>query len=205
MKSILILIFFSFWEIILAQKNVSTNISLNSSLNDPIIELSIYPGCEKHKKNNNDLMKCFAKNLQKDFLRFLDDGYPKTSEPKKLMTVNLEFISNTNGYIEQIKAIEGDAELKPQAIKAMQDLAFYLKKKNKKIMPAKTMNGKSTPLIYQQSFSIKNPYYETDLAYYLYKKNYTEEEIFRELQKEPNNPISKNDLKKMIKFWKKRK
>lgn len=119
-----------------------------------VAEMAVYPGCEK-KKGKNQLKKCFGEKLGRDVIRFLDAEYPDTDKPA--VKVQLEFIVNTDGYIEKIVPKRGDEIFKGESKRAMRKVAEYLKRKGKKIKPAKMADGSDAPLIFHQVVALQNP------------------------------------------------
>lgn len=120
-----------------------------------VADMAVYPGCQKKKGNKRDLIKCFGAQLQKDILRYLDTEFPDTDKAK--VQVQLEFIVNTEGYIEKINPVRGDDIFKPEAKRALEKVADYLRRKGKVIQPAKMADGSKAPLIFKNVVALQNP------------------------------------------------
>ena len=120
-------------------------------------DMAVYPGCEKSRGNKKDLVTCFGDQLSKDILRFLDTEFPDIDKDKVM--VQLEFVVNTDGYIEKINPIRGDDIFKPEAKRALEKASEYLRSKGRKIEPAKMADGSKAPLIFQNNVVLQNPDY----------------------------------------------
>lgn len=118
-------------------------------------DMAVYPGCEKYRGNKRELIKCFGQELQNDILRYLDTEFPNTD--KKQVAVQLEFHVTPEGYISNITPKRGDDVFKPQAKEALERAADYLKRKGKKIEPAKMADGTKATLIFNNSVVLQNP------------------------------------------------
>lgn len=123
-----------------------------------VAEMAVYPGCEKSKgKGTRALVGCLGEKLSKDILKYLDTEFPDVDKAK--VAVQLEFIIGTDGYIQKIQPKRGDDVFKPEAKRAMEKVADYLRRKGKKIQPAKMSDGSQVPLIFTQPVILQNPDY----------------------------------------------
>ncbi|MGI9525613.1 MAG: hypothetical protein ACR2MS_00720 [Weeksellaceae bacterium] len=120
-----------------------------------VADMAVYPGCEKFRGNKRELIKCFGQELQNDILRYLDTEFPDTD--KKQVAVQLEFHVTPEGYISNITPKRGDDVFKPQAKEALERAADYLKRKGRKIEPAKMADGTKATLIFNNSVVLQNP------------------------------------------------
>ncbi|MDO5655117.1 MAG: hypothetical protein Q4G27_03140 [Flavobacteriaceae bacterium] len=120
-------------------------------------DMAVYPGCEKKKGDKRELVNCFSEMFSKDILRFLDPEFPNVN--KERVSVQLEFVVNTDGYIEKINPIRGDEIFKPEAKRALERAAEDLRRKNRRIEPAKMADGSKAPLIFQNNVVLQNPDY----------------------------------------------
>lgn len=120
-----------------------------------VAEMAVYPGCEKHKGDKRQLIACFGNELRNDILRYLDTEYPDTD--KNQLAVQLEFHVTTDGYITNIVPKRGDDIFKPQAKEALERVADYLKRKGKKIEPAKMADGSKATLVFNNAVVLQNP------------------------------------------------
>ena len=120
-------------------------------------DMAVYPGCEKLRGNKKELVQCFGAELSKDILRYLDNEFPDIDKDK--VAVQLEFVVNTDGYIEKVNPIRGDDIFKPEAKRALEKAADYLRSKGKRIEPAKMADGSKAPLIFQNNVVLQNPDY----------------------------------------------
>lgn len=118
-------------------------------------DMAVYPGCEKKKGDKRKLIKCFGEKLGKDILRYLDTEFPDIDKDK--VVVRLEFNVDTNGHIINVNPKMGDDIFKPEAKRAMQKVAEYLKRKNKLIEPARMADGSKAILIFTQNVALANP------------------------------------------------
>lgn len=122
-----------------------------------VANMAVYPGCEKHRGKKRDLVNCFGEELSKDILKYLDTEFPDVDKAK--VAVQLEFIVNTDGYIEKVNPLRGDDVFKPEAKRALEKVADFLRRKGKKIEPAKMADGSKAPLIFQRAVVLQNPDY----------------------------------------------
>lgn len=122
-----------------------------------VADMAVYPGCEKFNGKKRKLIACFGEKLSKDILKYLDTDFPDVDKEKVM--VQLEFVVSTDGYIEKINPKRGDDVFKPEAKRALEKVSAYLKKKNKKIKPAKMADGSKAPLIFQRAVVLQNPDY----------------------------------------------
>ncbi|MXV37512.1 hypothetical protein GO491_02295 [Flavobacteriaceae bacterium Ap0902] len=120
-----------------------------------VADMAVYPGCEKFRGNKRELIKCFGQELQGDILRYLDTEYPDTD--KSQVAVQLEFHVTPDGYITNIVPKRGDDVFKPQAKEALERAADYLRRKGRKIEPAKMADGTNATLIFNNSVVLQNP------------------------------------------------
>lgn len=118
-------------------------------------QMAIYPGCERHKGDKRALMNCFSKKLSSDMISYLDTEYPDVE--KETLRVQLEFVVNTKGEIVEINPAHGDKEFKPQAKEALEKVASKLKRKNRKIIPAKMDTGEDVLLKFKNTVKLKKP------------------------------------------------
>lgn len=131
-------------------------------VNEPVTvnrvkDMAVYPGCEKFRGNKKGLVDCFGDELSKDILRYLDTEFPDIDKDR--VAVQLEFIVNTDGYIEKINPIRGDDIFKPEAKRALEKVTENLRRKGTKIEPAKMADGSKAPLIFNRAVVLQNPDY----------------------------------------------
>ncbi|MBV7441065.1 hypothetical protein KRX57_06495 [Weeksellaceae bacterium TAE3-ERU29] len=122
-----------------------------------VAEMAVYPGCEKYKGNKRELIKCFGDKLGEDILRYLDTEFPDVN--KETVGVRLEFHVDQNGYITNINPKHGDDVFKPEAKRALEKTAEYLRRKGQVIEPAKMDDGSKAILIFNQDVKLRNPNY----------------------------------------------
>lgn len=120
-------------------------------------DMAVYPGCENKRGNKKELVQCFGDLLSKDILRYLNTEFPNID--KERVAVQLEFVVNTDGYIEKVNPIRGDDVFKPEAKRALEKASEYLRSKGRKIEPAKMADGSKAPLIFQNNVVLQNPDY----------------------------------------------
>lgn len=118
-------------------------------------QMAIYPGCEKYEGQKRALMKCFSEKLSADMIKYLDTEYPDVD--KDMVQVQLEFLVDTKGEIVDVNPVRGDNEFKPQAKEALEKVAQRLKRKNKKITPAKMNTGEEVLLQFKNTVKLKRP------------------------------------------------
>lgn len=122
-----------------------------------VAEMAVYPGCEKYKGDKRQLIKCFGDQLENDILRYLNTEFPDVN--KESVGVRLEFHVDKNGYITNIDPKYGDEVFKPEAKRALEKTAEYLRRKGKIIQPAKMADGSTAVLIFTRDVRLKNPNY----------------------------------------------
>lgn len=122
-----------------------------------VAEMAIYPGCEKLKGDKRKLIACFQQEISKDILRYLDMEFPNVD--KQSVAVRLKFHVTTEGYIADVDPEMGDDVFKPQAKRALEKAADYLKRKGNKIEPAKMADGSNATLIFNIPVKLNNPNY----------------------------------------------
>lgn len=119
--------------------------------------MAVYPGCEKHKGDKRALITCFGDQLSRDILRYLDTEFPNVN--KERVAVQLEFHVSTEGEIVNVYPKAGDDIFKPEAKRALERAAQYLKQRGRKIEPATMANGDKATLIFQNNVVLQNPDY----------------------------------------------
>ncbi|MDO5510027.1 MAG: hypothetical protein Q4F57_04975 [Weeksellaceae bacterium] len=134
------------------EERVSEPVTVNRVQN-----MAIYPGCERHRGNKTELIKCFSENFGKDIQRFMSNEFPNIN--KQQVLVNVEFHLDTNGHIINIVPKQGDDIFKPEAKRAVERAADWLKRNNKRIEPATMANGDKAILIFSQRLVLVNPNY----------------------------------------------
>lgn len=122
-----------------------------------VAKMAVYPGCEKVQGDKRKSMACFGEKLGKDILRYLDTEFPDVDKPA--VAVQLEFHVDKKGYITNITPKRGDNEFKPEAKRALEKTAEYLRRKNKLIKPAEMSDGSKAILIFTQPVKLSNPDY----------------------------------------------
>ncbi|MFU2118898.1 hypothetical protein ACLQ9O_07100 [Ornithobacterium rhinotracheale] len=120
-------------------------------------QMAVYPGCEKYKGKKRELIKCFGEKLGDDILKYLNTEFPDVN--KETVGVRLEFHVDENGYITNINPKFGDDIFKPEAKRALEKTADYLRRKGQTIEPARMSNGDKVKLIFTQDVKLKNPNY----------------------------------------------
>ena len=122
-----------------------------------VAQMAVYPGCEKYRGNKRELIKCFGEQLGDDILKYLDTEFPDVN--KETVGVRLEFHVDQNGYITNIDPKFGDEVFKPEAKRALEKTAEYLRRKGQVIEPARMDDGSKAILIFTQDVKLRNPNY----------------------------------------------
>lgn len=122
-----------------------------------VSEMAVYPGCEKYRGEKRELIKCFGEKLGGDIMKYLNTEFPDVN--KEAVSVRLEFHVDENGYITNINPKFGDDVFKPEAKRALEKTAEYLRRKGQIIEPAKMSNGDKVKLIFTQDVKLQNPNY----------------------------------------------
>ncbi|MCK0202692.1 hypothetical protein [Ornithobacterium rhinotracheale] len=120
-------------------------------------QMAVYPGCEKYRGKKRELIKCFGEKLGDDILKYLNTEFPDVN--KESVGVRLEFHVDENGYITNINPKFGDDIFKPEAKRALEKAADYLRRKGQTIEPARMSDGSKVKLIFTQPVSLRNPNY----------------------------------------------
>lgn len=119
--------------------------------------MAVYPGCERHRGNKNELIRCFGQSFGSDIQRFMSNEFPNVN--KQQVLVNVEFHVDRDGNIINVVPKQGDDIWKPEAKRAVERTADWLKRNNKRIEPATMANGDKAILIFSQRLVLQNPNY----------------------------------------------
>lgn len=122
-----------------------------------VAEMAVYPGCDSFKGDKRKLIACFQQEMSKDILRYIDMEFPDVD--KQSVAVRLKFNVTKEGYISDINPEMGDEVFKPQAKRALEKVAEYLRRKGTLIEPAKMADGEKAILIFNIPVKLVNPNY----------------------------------------------
>ncbi|MRI62539.1 hypothetical protein EDM00_00800 [Ornithobacterium rhinotracheale] len=118
-----------------------------------VSEMAVFPGCENYRGDKRKLIACFSDKLGSEILKYLNNEFPDVN--KDVVQVRLEFHVDPNGHITNIAPKYGDDVFKPEAKRALERVAEYLRRKNKIIEPAKMNNGEKVELIITQDVKLQ--------------------------------------------------
>ncbi|QAR31609.1 hypothetical protein EQP59_09785 [Ornithobacterium rhinotracheale] len=118
-----------------------------------VSEMAVFPGCESYRGDKRKLIACFSDKLGGEILKYLNNEFPDTN--KDVVQVRLQFHVDQNGYITHVDPKYGDEVFKPEAKRALERVAEYLRRKNKLIEPAKMNNGEKVELIITQDVRLQ--------------------------------------------------
>lgn len=118
-----------------------------------VSEMAVFPGCESYRGDKRKLITCFSDKLGGEILKYLNNEFPDVN--KDAVQVRLEFHIDQNGYITHIDPKYGDEVFKPEAKRALERVAEYLRRKNKLIEPARMNNGEKVELIFTQDVKLQ--------------------------------------------------
>ena len=165
-----------------------------------VAEMAIYPGCEEFKGDKRNLVRCFAKKLDKDIEKYAKPKFPKNIY-KKYVGARVEFNINTNGEIISVKPRHGDVEFRAEAKRVIEKVAERLKKNKQKIIPAKYDDGDDAILIFTHSIKLDNPNYNYvyDIVSAYKKENRSINEILDTLNSGDFKKYTKKDVEEIIK------
>ena len=165
-----------------------------------VTEMAIYPGCEEFKGDKRNLVRCFAKKLDKDIEKYAKPKFPKNVY-KKRVGARVEFKINTNGEITNVDPKYGDVEFHPEAKRTIEKVAEQLKKNKQKIIPAKYDDGEDAILIYVHDIKLDNPNYNYvyDIVSTYKKGNRSVDEILDTLNNNSSNEYTEKDIREIIK------
>lgn len=199
MKNYLLLLLLVSISLFAQEKDFSTPLVISH-----VEKMAVFPGCEEYEDaGKKELIKCFASRLGKEIVKFLDTEFPTIYEPKKKLIAKLEFIANTDGYLDEYTFHSGDIEFRDQAIEAIEKTSNYLKEKGLKIKPALLGNGNEVSIIFHQTLGLQNPSYDdSDWVIYYHIKGFAPEEILQKMEEEQGiTDFTLKDVRKKLKKY----